>query len=228
MMKKKSILTIVLSLVLVGVISVGATMAYLTSMTDIKVNTFTIGDVKIQLDEPKWDAKDASHNFVPGVTLPKDPTVTVKANSEDCYVFMFVDSPSKWKNFITINGMNTKIWKKVKGYTGIYLYKEAVVKQTKDSQLPALFTGVTPNVLLSHDDLAKLTKIKNFDDTIFVTAFAIQKANVDLPATVRSSIAKATEDSDEEIDIGELAKQLPADWTKPADTTTAIETAETK
>ena len=70
-------------------------MAYLTS-TDTVTNTFTVGKVEIKLDEtdvtnpngPRVQAN--SYKLMPGTTYTKDPTVTVKAGSEESYVRMKV------------------------------------------------------------------------------------------------------------------------------------------
>lgn len=80
--------------------SIVGTLAFLTS-TDEVVNTFTIGKVKISLDEADVDdygvaiagasrVKENSYCLIPGRTYVKDPTVTVKAGSEEAYVRMLV------------------------------------------------------------------------------------------------------------------------------------------
>jgi len=74
-------------------VSVGATIAYLTDTEEV-TNTFTVGDVQIDLNETDTDndgsRKDNDYHLVPGQTYVKDPTVTVKANSEPSYVRMLV------------------------------------------------------------------------------------------------------------------------------------------
>ena len=76
------------------------TIAYLTSKQEVK-NTFTVGNVVIGLDEalvktdgtPDGDLRTEignQYHLLPGMSYTKDPTVTVKANSEDCYVRMVV------------------------------------------------------------------------------------------------------------------------------------------
>lgn len=77
--------------------SVAGTMAYLTS-TDEVVNTFTVGNVAITLDEtdtdnstPSADRDQAnSYKLMPGHNYTKDPIVHVGASSEDCYLFVKV------------------------------------------------------------------------------------------------------------------------------------------
>lgn len=72
--KKRS--TAVLSIILVAVIILGATLAYLFSKTDPVENVFTFADnIKAELDEPNWDPDEAL-NLTPDKTLLKDPQIT--------------------------------------------------------------------------------------------------------------------------------------------------------
>ena len=95
MKTKSKALLLTLCAVLLVAASVLGTMAYLTS-TDTVTNTFTIGKVEITLDETDVTnpngprVKANSYKLMPGTTYTKDPTVTVKAGSEDSYVRMKV------------------------------------------------------------------------------------------------------------------------------------------
>lgn len=95
MKTKSKALLLTLCAVLLVAASVLGTMAYLTSSAEVK-NTFTVGKVEIKLDEtdvtnptgPRVTAN--SYKLIPGTTYTKDPTVTVKAGSEESYVRMKV------------------------------------------------------------------------------------------------------------------------------------------
>ena len=100
MKTKSKALLLTLCAVLLIAASVLGTMAYLTSSAEVK-NTFTIGKVEIKLDEAKVTADGIpvegaarvtanSYKLMPGTTYTKDPTVTVKAGSEESYVRMKV------------------------------------------------------------------------------------------------------------------------------------------
>ena len=100
MKTRSKALLLTLCAVLLVTASVLGTMAYLTS-TDKVENTFTVGNVKITLDEAKVDTngeavtpaervKGNEYKLMPGHTYTKDPTVTVKAVSESSYVRMKV------------------------------------------------------------------------------------------------------------------------------------------
>lgn len=99
MKKAKKILALLLCAVLLIGASVAGTVAYLTSQDKV-VNNFTVGQVKIILDEAPVDAngdatdgnrvKTNSYKLLPGHEYDKDPQVHVVAGSEDCYVRMYV------------------------------------------------------------------------------------------------------------------------------------------
>ena len=105
MKKFKALLVVACALLLVAA-SVFGTMAYLTS-TETVTNTFTVGKVKITLDEAQVNAdgkpikkdgtivtnvaeaervKGNSYKLLPGHTYTKDPTIHVDAASEDCFI----------------------------------------------------------------------------------------------------------------------------------------------
>lgn len=61
-MNKRRILAIAMSLCIVAILAVGASLAYFTS-TDSKTNTFTVGNVKIQLIEKERDGNGGTKDF---------------------------------------------------------------------------------------------------------------------------------------------------------------------
>lgn len=88
-MKKKTLaLVLALTLVVVGVVS--GTLAWLTAKSDTVVNTFTTSDIKVELKETKGTGTGNNKEFkmVPGYTIDKDPTATVLAGSEECFLFV--------------------------------------------------------------------------------------------------------------------------------------------
>lgn len=92
-MKNSKPIVLALCAVLLVAATVFGTVAYLTDNAAV-VNTFTVGQVKLRLDEAKVDAGGKptgerteignSYHLIPGVTYTKDPTVTVLGNSEEC------------------------------------------------------------------------------------------------------------------------------------------------
>ena len=88
MKARSKALLLALCAVLLVAVSVLGTMAYLTSKTQVITNTFTVGDINIALTETKPESKQAK--IIPGVDIEKDPKVTVKKDSEACWLFVEV------------------------------------------------------------------------------------------------------------------------------------------
>ena len=83
---KKKLTAVALVVCMFAIMLVGASLAYFTD-TDDATNTFTVGNVSIELTEPKWDeagSKDAPEVY-PGEALAKDPTVT-NDGKNPCFV----------------------------------------------------------------------------------------------------------------------------------------------
>ena len=80
---KKKLMAIALAVCVVAVLAAGASLAYFTDKTDAANNTFTMGNVKIALDETVL-TKDGNsrtaegntyENLYPGMDMVKDPIV---------------------------------------------------------------------------------------------------------------------------------------------------------
>ena len=96
---KKKIVSLVLVAALAFTALVGTTLAYFTDKTEAAKNTFTVGNVKIKLEEPAWPAsgeKDAPEVY-PGEALAKDPTVTNIGNNP-CFVRVKVTGLDQFGN----------------------------------------------------------------------------------------------------------------------------------
>lgn len=87
-MKKKKLLAVILSVALVAVVGVGATLAYLTD-TDSKTNVIAMGKVDITLTEPEFTAANQNNtisNVKPNQEITKDPIITVEDGSLTSYL----------------------------------------------------------------------------------------------------------------------------------------------
>lgn len=158
-MKKKTIALLLVMMMIFG-ISVGGTIAYLTSTATV-TNIFTVGKIAIILDETKTNEngdavagadkivgdttgdKGNAYKLMPGHTYTKDPTIHVQPKSEASWLFVKVengisaieDSTNKIANQIT----TTNGWKQLTDANGsdvanVY-YKEAAAtgeNETKD------------------------------------------------------------------------------------------------
>lgn len=198
MKKTRKILLMAACAVLLVCISVGATVAYLTS-TDTVKNTFTVGNIQIKLDEAEANpdgslvenadrVKANSYKLLPGHTYNKDPMVTVLSGSESAYIKMTVtfSKANELDAIFATGGANlTSIFHGYNKDNWIYKgntenttantrtyefwYKEAVGAPTADVALDALFDSITVPGTITNEQLATIK-----DMTITVNAYAIQ------------------------------------------------------
>jgi len=190
MKKAKKILTLVCCAVLLVCISVGATIAYLTS-TDSVTNTFTVGKVKITLDESDvYDfgaegiPADKSHGekiegaervkaneykLFPGKTYDKDPIVHVGSDSEDCWIYVKLENGiESIQDADTIEAqMLAKNWVLIDETDNIYAYKFIV---SKNANIPVF------DYFKIKGDVSEATLASHATAKVKVTAYAIQAA----------------------------------------------------
>ncbi len=142
-MKKKTIALLLALTLLLGV-TAGGTLAWLLDTTEEVKNVFTTSDVDIELTE----SPDLDLQMIPGYSIDKDPTVTVKAVSEKCYVFVKVE---KSATTYTVKGMTEPqgfddyleytvdaAWTQLENTTGVYW---KVFEDTNADQTQPVLTG---------------------------------------------------------------------------------------
>lgn len=205
MKKFEKVLLVLLCMALLVAGSVLGTLAWLTAEKQVE-NTFTVGKVAIELYETNMDPvtgeKLTGKNFegiedikiIPSRTIGKDPTVTVKAGSEDCYVraFLVVTWPNAtlgkfadqahqdWINFQA--GWSTEfLGKRDNGddtSSDIYeLRYSAVVAKSDEDQDLVIFDGITFPGELTSEQVASTD-----GSTVVVVAQAIQQEGFDTAA----------------------------------------------
>ena len=188
--RSKALLLTLCAVVLV-IATVFGTMAYLTS-TDEVVNTFTVGSVKITLDEakvttdgkPVEDAervKANAYHLLPGNEYEKDPTVHVNAVSEDSWIFVKVENgiaafeaatsteENGYKSIsdqITANG-----WTALDGVANVY-YKPYTKSATGSDLI------VFSNFKIA-DTANDVQGWATLNATVNITAYAVQKDGFD-------------------------------------------------
>lgn len=99
-MKKKNL--IITSSALAALVIAGGALAFFTDV-QTATNTFTVGDVGIELTEPSWDP-DVKPVVTPGQEIAKDPTVK-NTGTIPAYVFMEVKVPYANVSLIGENGV---------------------------------------------------------------------------------------------------------------------------
>ena len=182
-MKKKGIV-IVLAMLLALCAGIGATLAYIFVGTTPITNTFTYGDINIDLWEHKIKAdgmtldtaveirtSQSGFKMIPGSTIAKDPTVTVKADSEACWLFIKIEKGNDFDDFMT--------YTIAEGWTELSagVYYRAVAATVSDTNFPVLKDN---QVSVKADVLkTKLNELTNTTlPTLTFTAYAVQQANV--------------------------------------------------
>lgn len=82
-MNKKAITFGAVVLAMSTVVAAGSSLAYFTD-SETATNTFTVGDVDIDLTEPLWNPTE-EHIISPGAKIEKNPTVT-NVGVNDAYI----------------------------------------------------------------------------------------------------------------------------------------------
>ncbi len=171
-MNKRTV-ALLLALALVVGAAVGGTMAYLVDTTDAVKNTFTAGNVDIELSETDADkdgnANKNTYKMVPGATITKDPTVTVLANSEKCFVFVKLERSLNFGEFMTYT--IAEDWISLTGVADVY-YR--VVEASGEDQTFGVLkdNAVSVKNTVTKDDMKG---IETFGQpTMTITAYACQ------------------------------------------------------
>ena len=187
-MKKKTLAIVLAVVVLVSVITTG-TIAWLTAKTPTITNTFAPSNIGLVLQETKGSPTNADgtkrdFKMVPGMDIPKDPVVTVTANSEACYVFVKITEnlgawSSSGKTFSELlNYAAAEGWIALNGVSGVYYRK--VDASTADQKFPVLAGN---KITVSYQYVTKEIMNLLYEQgavypTLTFTAYAIQSANL--------------------------------------------------
>ena len=187
--------------ILLVVCSIVGTLAYLTSHAKV-TNTFTVGKVKITLDESKLNTDGITvdpsvkvltqtYHLMPGITYEKDPTVHVEVGSEKCWVFIKIvnnidaidlaNNPGTPNDGSIEDQIEANGWTQLTGETGVY-YK-ADVDATLEAKDLIVFSTVTIQSTVDNDTLEDFS-----DKTIDITAYAVQAAGINDAVTAWNAV----------------------------------------
>ena len=180
---RKMILSLSMVLVL-SMAAVGGTIAWLTAKTGPVINTFTIGDINIEIDETTGE----EYKMIPGATIAKDPFVTVLAGSEKCYVFVKVFESENLGDFVSYT-VDSSIWTELDTETEPGVYYKLVEADEADQDF-SILTGDEVQVL---DSVTKeaLTADDFVEPTLTFKAYAVQFDNIEDPDVAWGKIADA-------------------------------------
>lgn len=180
-----------LALVLVIGCVAGGTVAWLVATSDTVTNTFTYGNINIDLTE----TTGTNYKIIPGKDIEKDPKVTVKGGSEACWLFVKVEEVGAIST-ITTDPVHYAIdtgWAQLKDKDGkdvsgvYYRLVDAVDNDTA-------FNVLKDNKIIVSGELTKET-INGYavqQPKLTFTAYAVQQENIADAATAWSKIPQPT------------------------------------
>lgn len=188
-------LALIMALVLLVGGVIGGTVAWLIATPDPVVNTFTYGDINIDLDETDTQL-DGDNNpntneyeMMPGQAITKDPVITVKSGSEEMWLFVKLENSSNFDTFMEYTVADG--WTALSGVDGVY-YKHITAEEvaTADKEIAVIKDNtvtvresVTKEMLNALDSGSSATY-----PTLTVTAYAVQEAGSDTAAEAWAKI----------------------------------------
>lgn len=184
-----------LSVILVLLVGVAGTLAYLQVKTGSVQNTFAPSNIDLTLAETATEGDSTTANtykMIPGVKIDKDPKVTVKADI-DCYVFVEVTETENFDTYMTYaiasgwqlfnptdgtvaDGIDTA------ALDNYVLFREVTAEAAKDGEAFYVLADnkVTVPDTVTKTDMDELysngTVITTAQPKLTFTAYAIQKA----------------------------------------------------
>lgn len=166
-----------LTLVLAAYWAVGGTAAWLAAKSDSIASTFTFGDINITLTET--DPQEGPTKIIPGVDIPKDLRVTVKADSVDCWLFVKVEQTGTFVDGKVTYSMDDS-W--TKG-DGSQIPENVYYRQVNAATADSVFSVLKDDKITVSDALTK-EEIQNIADgpTLTFTAYAVQKEGINTAA----------------------------------------------
>ena len=167
-MGRKKLAVTIISVLTAALIGVGATLAVLSAISGPVTATFVIGDVDLVLEE----TTGTDYKLLPGVKVKKDPKVTVKSGSEDCWLFVRLTKTGDAEEYLDYAIADG--WTSLDGYDGVYY--RSVSDVTEDTS----FSVIKDDTVTVKDTLTKekLQAITN-RPRLTLTAYAVQSYGVD-------------------------------------------------
>lgn len=198
---KKKIVAFILVFAIALALGIGGTLAWLTATSGQVVNTFTVGDINLQIREEGAPANN-EYKIVPGGTADKKPIITVTEGSEKCYVYACVENTVELTDGTKVATPNIgSDWVKV-GETGnkaVYRYVgEKATNNVIDASAAQVEVTVFDKVTYS-DAITKANRdqVTTATDKITVQGYAYQaenrtQADADAAACAQFSVAAIT------------------------------------
>lgn len=166
---RNRILLTALAALLLVVVAVGGTVAYLKAQTTTVTNTFTTSSIGVELKETT-----TSYQMIPGGDISKDPKVTVTNSDTDAYVFVKIEKSTNFDNFMEYTIADGWTAVDVEGETVYYREVSKTATTKTFSVLQDDKVSVKTNV--TKEQMAALTDTTK--PTLSFTAYVIQKDNI--------------------------------------------------
>lgn len=184
-MKKKATIAVV-ALALVLCFAIGGTLAWLVDKSDAVVNTFTYGDINIDLSETTGN----EYKMIPGNDITKDPKVTVEKDSEACWLFVKIEKSANYADYLADYTIADG-WTALDGVDGVY-YREVNADTAKTGTSYQVLKGDKVTVLdsVEKSDMEAIKDGTVDEPTLTFTAYAVQKDGFDTAALAWAEINK--------------------------------------
>ena len=178
---------VLLAVVLVLCCTIGGSLAWLMDTSNTVTNTFTVGDIAIELKEHSLVNGELSneevvasientYKILPGTTQPKDPFVRFTKESEACWLFVKIDEENNTvddKNYKYVTYTVDSAWTPVEGTTNVYY-----INLTSGMVADQTVKNILDNKTVSYNqDLTKeeLAVAATKQPKLIFTAYAVQK-----------------------------------------------------
>lgn len=177
-MRRKVILLSICA-ILLSVTTVTGALALMFDQ-ESKVNTLTVGSVRIDLQETPTDDGDDDpttntyHMLTAGEVITKDPLITVAPGSVDCWLFVQLEKSENFDDYLSYELASG--WTELVNYPGVYF--RTVAADAADRE----FHVFADDAVQVHSTLTEeeLSAVEEEDaPTLKVTAYAVQQAGVD-------------------------------------------------
>lgn len=154
-MKNNKIKKTVLALSLVAALGLGATLAYLTNVTETKTNVFSSSKSITTKLEEEFNPTEAS-SYTPGKVIHKKPTMTNESEDQAIYIAISLDytngkesmTYNDFKQYAEIINLNVTDYEKIgTDASGKELYMLKTTLAAGDVS-PAIFTDVKVNAAI--------------------------------------------------------------------------------
>ena len=179
-MRAVKMLLAVASVFTILVCCTSGSLAWLTASSAPSVSEFSVGKIDVTLAD-STNSADNTAVLIPGTNIARDPYVTVKGGSVDCWLFVRVDAANGAGN--CLNWTSVEGWSKLESADETVYYRE-VEASANDQTFQVVKDGtLTVKSELTRTELASMTT-----PTLSFTAYAFQRAGFDDPAAAWKQI----------------------------------------